>query len=611
MKIYEILPTAFVSHSVSISFICLLSGNLICMMPEKILIKENKTEISTLAVVEKEYKRGDIYWVYNEGSTVGSEIMKSRPAVIISNDKANKQSKTVLVAFLTTNAEKIFPNEILINCKGKKAKILLEQQKSIDKRRFGTHLGVVGPEVMKNIEDSLIKLLDLPILNNQVPQMSSQKISIQEEKETNISTPTELSHGSAQLKAQTTEAERLEEGAMLRQAACDNKIAVIQSVIQSAGLRHLYINSVDVKNGTALNYAVCKGHCDIVELLLKRNAKTEIPGKCYYSDSVLTPLQHGALLGRDRAVELLIAAGASVDSEVNEGYGCRAIDYAAREGHANVVEILIKNGAEIGWNGYVCPIREAALGGKHKIVKIIYTAFFERAKQESKKYKTVKKLLHWAAIFDSVDIAKKLLSDKNVDQNAADDFGFAPLHYAAITGSANVASLLLARQAEKTAFDANDHYLPLQWAILNGQHKIVELLLLGDANWQKMPDPYVSGPLFLAARKGDLEMMKILLKHGAHINGLPDVACSPLHGAIFLKHFQAIQFLLDSGADVNIQTDYGTPLHAAAESGNTQIVHLLLVRGAHKNSVNSEGLTPSMVAANKKYYEIAKLLALQ
>src|SRR3989344_8540671 len=87
-----------------------------------------------------ELKRRDI-WLVNLDPTVGHEIKKSRPAVIIQNDLGNKYSPITIIAPLTSqNIDRIYPIEILIKSNltrlDKDSKILLNQIRAVDKRRL-------------------------------------------------------------------------------------------------------------------------------------------------------------------------------------------------------------------------------------------------------------------------------------------------------------------------------------------------------------------------------------------------------------------------------------------------------------------------------------------
>jgi mRNA interferase MazF len=89
--------------------------------------------------------RGEVYWV-NLDPTVGSEIAKTRPAVIISNDVGNQYADRVIVAPITSaNIARVYPFEVKVEAgEGgvvQPGKILLDQIHTVDKKRLGAKLG--------------------------------------------------------------------------------------------------------------------------------------------------------------------------------------------------------------------------------------------------------------------------------------------------------------------------------------------------------------------------------------------------------------------------------------------------------------------------------------
>lgn len=102
-----------------------------------------------------EVKRGDI-WLVNLDPTVGHEIKKSRPAVIIQNDLGNTYSPITVIAPVTSqNIEKVYPIEVLVGKSAgldKSSKILLNQIRAIDKKRLIKKLGRVDKESMAKVD---------------------------------------------------------------------------------------------------------------------------------------------------------------------------------------------------------------------------------------------------------------------------------------------------------------------------------------------------------------------------------------------------------------------------------------------------------------------------
>ena len=84
--------------------------------------------------------RGDIYWV-NLDPTVGTEIRKTRRAVVVSNDACNRFGMRVVVVPITSNVTSLFPGEVHIRVAKRVGRVLGDQLRSIDKARLGKRIG--------------------------------------------------------------------------------------------------------------------------------------------------------------------------------------------------------------------------------------------------------------------------------------------------------------------------------------------------------------------------------------------------------------------------------------------------------------------------------------
>ena len=110
-------------------------------------------------------RRGGIY-VASLDPVLGREISKTRPVVVVSNDKNNEFSGTVTILPLTSgNLEKIYPFEVLLP-KGmanlpKDSKVKADQIRSVDRRRIVKHVGNLGKAEMKKIDDAMRIHLEL------------------------------------------------------------------------------------------------------------------------------------------------------------------------------------------------------------------------------------------------------------------------------------------------------------------------------------------------------------------------------------------------------------------------------------------------------------------
>ncbi len=105
-------------------------------------------------------KRGDVYWV-NFDPTIGTEVKKTRPAIILSNNLFNKYLPRLLVVPITSNAAKVYDFDAAVVIEGKKGKAMLDQMRAIDKNRLGKKLGCITPDEMKDVERAIKEALAL------------------------------------------------------------------------------------------------------------------------------------------------------------------------------------------------------------------------------------------------------------------------------------------------------------------------------------------------------------------------------------------------------------------------------------------------------------------
>jgi mRNA interferase MazF len=101
-------------------------------------------------------KRFDVFRV-NLNPTVGSEIKKTRPCLVISPDEMNKRIATVIIAPMTTKGRP-YPSRIDCHFQGKDGQIVLDQIRTVDKNRLDEYLGQISADEQKAVLDSLVQM---------------------------------------------------------------------------------------------------------------------------------------------------------------------------------------------------------------------------------------------------------------------------------------------------------------------------------------------------------------------------------------------------------------------------------------------------------------------
>ena len=99
-------------------------------------------------------KRGDVWWVDFEPA-LGSEVRKTRPAVIVSNDASNGAMSRVQVIPVTSNTSELYVFESRIEVKGAQGKAMADQIMTADKQRLKKRIGKVSPSEMLGIERAI------------------------------------------------------------------------------------------------------------------------------------------------------------------------------------------------------------------------------------------------------------------------------------------------------------------------------------------------------------------------------------------------------------------------------------------------------------------------
>jgi mRNA interferase MazF len=100
-------------------------------------------------------RRGEVWWVAFDLS-IGGEIQKTRPAVILSNNAANAALNRVIVIPITSQVAKIYPGEAIVVLNGEQRKAMADQIMTVSKQRLKNRTGSISSADMISIEGAVL-----------------------------------------------------------------------------------------------------------------------------------------------------------------------------------------------------------------------------------------------------------------------------------------------------------------------------------------------------------------------------------------------------------------------------------------------------------------------
>jgi ankyrin repeat protein len=412
-------------------------------------------------------------------------------------------------------------------------------------------------------------------------------------------------------------------GSEVADAVMQGKKDVVRSLLQ----RKADVNAPQVDGTTALHWAVRADDLETADLLLRAGARVSAANR-----EGATALQLAALNGNATMIERLLKAGADPNAPLSSS-GDTALMMASRTGKPNAVKVLLDNGARVDaretW-GETTALMWAVAEGNREVVRML----IDRGADVNARSKFVP-----SATGRGFEGATPVAARPNqaVEENASGLL--TPLMFAAREGDLESARMLVAAGAEINT-RGGDGKTALGLAIFNGGYDVASFLIDNRADVNQ-PDAQRFTPLFWAVDRRNMEtapnfpwvvtkdplpLIKKLLDAGADVNFLVNntprarmrdgspriVFATALMRAAFSGDIELVKLLLAHGANPKIVSrDNETMLMAACGTGfipgyskgrtpseRLEVVKALIELGLDVNAADDYGITALMVAAN-------------
>jgi ankyrin repeat protein len=390
----------------------------------------------------------------------------------------------------------------------------------------------------------------------------------------------------------------------LQWAVYDGDVAEVRRLLRAGA-------DVSIANdygATPMGLAAEVGNADMIAVLLEAGAHADSP-----DPDGMTALQMVARTGNVKAAQLLLDAGATVDARERWG-GQTALMWASARRHPEMMRLLIAKGADVNARSTVRDYqRHVTAEGRPKsldsggLTPLLYAAR------------------------ENCHACADVLLTSGADINLPDPDGVSPLLVAIMNANWDLANQLIAAGADVNQWDIFGE-TPLFTAVNSHTRRdggrnsidpinkttgieIVKTLLArgADPNMQLFFKPAnLAGntntrgttALIRAANNGDVEVVKLLLEHGADASIMMADRQTPIHAVIAGRSPEAqavelIKLLHKAGADVNaialvnhpLEIRGGTALHYATRKRQKDVIRLLASLGIDMNAVDQDGLT--------------------
>lgn len=358
-----------------------------------------------------------------------------------------------------------------------------------------------------------------------------------------------------------------------------------------------------------LQIASARGKVDLARMLLKRGINP---------DQFSNALYAAALNGHAECIDLMLEQGATIRPEylvkpIQESVSRGEVDMTVRllrlqrvsakvaplPVHEQEDELLMA--AHNGDEASVAKLLEiqpampdrtlrmamefAEQQGRIRVLRVLSPAAQKSAEFEEKREKMAEELGKAIAADDPTMVRSLLAAGADANYHKEDN-GYSPMYWAATQGNPKIVAMMIERGGKVRSLNGDGNEAPLYAAVMNGNVEVVKLLLEKGADASELDDITA---LSLAAGKGSVELLEMLLDLKLDVNDPGRSGRTPLFAAAESGHSEAVQFLLKNGAEVNLPGYEGvTPLAVAEGKFHRDVVEMLRAAGGTAGEVHPE-----------------------
>lgn len=400
--------------------------------------------------------------------------------------------------------------------------------------------------------------------------------------------------------------------------ACDHgDFGLVQKLIQEG----VDVNVDDEFFGPGLAVAAYRGHLDVVKFLIHSGAVLTNCNGMYGG-----PAQAAVLGNRHEVLELVVSAGADINMPVGTvnrtnysgtdynlqhkpllGSPLQAATFMASH---TAVEWLLEHGANVNYGGghggrcFECgpPLVIASSQGNVHLVDRLLEAGADVNQRTGKHYGfrgQVTTPLEVACEKGHIAVVERLIrAGAAIELEDDPDRGSPGLAWAVATDSLAIVTLLLENGANPNSLgtEYRENVTVLAQACMRGNAGVVSALIEAGADVHRTSRfaGYDEPPFHTAASRCNVDVIRVLLKHGANVNDQTSEGFTALHKAARGGCAGCVQVLLEEGrADYSRRLINGSqPIHYAAQWNNSDCMKVLVEAGADINSRNKSGKTP-------------------